>query len=149
MAVIIFRLEQPHKGYAAYAIDCDAAVNAVMDSYSSLVDSLPKPIKSALDSFLFAMRHGVVQSIFKQKHVDMIEFEPGTDKNLATIGHLAQLYFVLIQQKSIGEDGYQHPVDIPAKYSEAVFAGIISRIPEFDGGLYELPEPETAIEAVE
>lgn len=144
MAIVVFRLET-QQGYTAYAINCDRAIDAVVESYSTLEETMPKTIKKLIDSFLFSLRHGPIQGMFKAKGIQPMECQ-GLDKNSTTVAHLAQLYFAVMQDKAKDSDGNMIPVDISSQYAPTFLTGIIERMPEFDGASYELPELEAAAE---
>lgn len=139
-AIVRIRIEGNDGIYRAYAIDGEAAVAGTAGAFAEFYSEMPKAIRGAVDTFLFALRHGPIQGMFKSKGYSPVDIE-GLDKNAQTIGHLAQLYIITLMEKARDPNtGEAVPIDMPANQMSFLMENIISRIPEYDRNPHELLE---------
>lgn len=143
MASVVFRIQGSDGVYRAYTIDVDAAVANAVQSFDNAVSYMPKALAAPMDTMLFALRHGPLQAIFKSKGYNPKAFD-NVSKNSQTIGHLVQLYFIMIMEKSVDKDGNLSIIDMPQGAIASAIGSIISRSPELDRQDNELLEPVAA-----
>lgn len=132
MAEVIIRLES-EEGMVAYAIDTDIASAKAGDGYVSIRESLPRIIRPAIDGFLFALRHGILQRLLKDAGL------PGPckdcDKDRATVESATRLFMHKFVQFGHDQEGHVVPIDLSRKDLSEAYQGFIRRAPEYDGVL--------------
>lgn len=132
MAEIIARFEV-NGVMRAVAMDEREFSASSVENYHSLVKLVPPLIRPAIDAFLFAMRHGPIQKLLRdRKLAPMCKDCP--DKDGQAIDAFVRLYFAsIVEAATDKETGQLLPVDIRSKDLALAYNGLFRRVPELDG----------------
>lgn len=139
---IVVRLENNTGGFNAFALDTVTFARRLGETYPSFAEMVPSILKPAVDAFMFAIRHGILQRLCRDRGIPMPdknakkydEFgnEVKRDLNAEAAELLAQVFYHDVLKKSRDADGQPIAVDVTSHELKGAYAGIFRRLPAYD-----------------
>lgn len=139
---LVVRLENNRGGFTAYALDTEACSLKMGEVFPTFYEMVPGILKPALDAFMFAIRHGILQKLCRERGIpipdkhekkyDAYGNEVKRDLNGEAAELLARVFYSDVLKKSYNEQGERIAVDVTTKELSGAYTGIFRRVPAYD-----------------
>lgn len=146
---IVVRLENGQGGFNAYALNMDRLADSLGESYPAYMEIMPGILRPAIDGLIFALRHGILQRLLKDRHMPPMD-KNAPDKNAEAVTLLMRVLYGSVLEKSRTAEGEPIPVDVTADDIKVAYGGLFRRVPHYDaleGAKLDLAAIEPAAEA--
>ena len=127
MAEMIVRLETKD-GFKSYAVNTDIMQVRGAVVYKQILDVLPDMIRMPLNAAMFALRHGPIQKLLREKNLP--EMCKDCDKDAEAIKALFRIYFSAVETAQ--HEAGTTTLDMMQSDLFSNNEGLIRRAPEYD-----------------
>lgn len=127
MAEVIVRLETKD-GFKSYAIDTDIMQVRGAAVYKQILDVLPDMIKMPLNAAMFALRHGPIQKLLRERNLK--EMCKDCDKDAEAVKALFRIYFDAVGKAQ--QEAGTTTLDMMQSDLFSNNEGLVRRAPEYD-----------------
>lgn len=139
---IVMRFET-NNGFVAYSINGEELARRGYISWSTMSGYIPKLIRPIVDTFLFSLRHGVVNRLLKEQGLPPMD-KQATDRDAEAIRCICLLMCHHVHNLSLDKQtGKVKPVDFTVTDLAGVYDGMVKRAPEYDS--LKLPSEATNV----
>lgn len=139
---IVVRLENNDGVMTAFALDTVVCADRVGSVFPDFMAMLPKVLTPAVDAFMFAIRHGILQKLAKDRGLQIGR----VNSNAEAAKLLMQvIYHTALKDSRDPETGEPLMVDMTQGEFSNMYKGIFRRLPQYDA----LAGPGASAKAIE